>query len=213
MKISILITSKNHPVLPYLVKWSRQHSGGNQIDIVHSVECIDSGDFLFLISCSDVVSEKVRDRFNQTLVIHASDLPNGRGWSPYIWEITHGATEITVSLIEAEGSVDTGDIWKKIKVHIPKTALIDEINELIFNTELKLMSFAVSNFDIVKPEKQAIEGTSYWSKRTPKDSEIDIHQSLLDQFNLIRVSDSKRFPAFFYIDGQRFDIIIKKNNG
>ena len=48
-----------------------------------------------------------------TLVLHASDLPDGRGWSPHVWDVISGKSSLTLSLINAEDSVDTGHIWKK----------------------------------------------------------------------------------------------------
>jgi len=211
MNISILITSKEHPVNTYVNKWAETNKS-HQISIVHSKEDLASGDILFLISCSDIVSKLERDKFKKTLIIHASDLPNGRGWSPHIWEIINGATDITLSLLEAENKVDTGDIWKKISVSIPKTALFDEINELIFDSELALMDFAIENYNTIEPKKQSNIDSAYWPKRSPKDSLIDINKTLAAQFDLIRVCDSKRFPAYFYKEGVKFNIVIEKSN-
>ena len=209
MNISILITSKDHPVNTYVNKWVKKNKS-HQISIVHSKEDLTSGDIL--ISCSEILSKLDRDKFKKTLITHASDLPNGRGWSPHIWEIINGASYITLSLIEADSKVDSGDIWKKISLPIPKTALFDEINDLIFNSELELMSFAIEKYNTVEPKKQPNIDGSYWSKRSPKDSEIDINQTISEQFDLIRVCDPKRFPAFFYKDGVKFNITIEKNN-
>ena len=211
MNISILITSKEHPVNTYVNKWAETNKS-HQISIVHSKEDLASGDILFLISCSDIVSKLERDKFKKTLIIHASDLPNGRGWSPHIWEIINGATDITLSLLEAENKVDTGDIWKKISVSIPKTTLFDEINELIFDAELALMDFAIENYNTIEPKKQSNIDSAYWPKRSPKDSLIDINKTLAAQFDLIRVCDSKRFPAYFYKEGVKFNIVIEKSN-
>ena len=211
MNITILITSKEHPVNTYVNKWVETNKS-HQISIVHSKEDLASGDILFLISCSEIVLKLERDKFKKTLLIHASDLPNGRGWSPHIWEIINGATDITLSILEAESKIDTGDIWKKISVPIPKTALFDEINDLIFNSELELMNFAIENYNTVEPKKQLNIDGEYWPKRSPKDSVIDINQTISEQFDLIRVCDPKRFPAFFYKDGVKFNITIEKNN-
>jgi methionyl-tRNA formyltransferase len=212
MNISILTTHIKHPVNAYLENWAKKNQN-HQINIVHSKEELDSGDILFLISCSEIISKLQRDRFEKTLVVHASDLPHGRGWSPHVWEIINGATNITLSLLEAADKVDTGDLWKKISVSIPKTALFDEINELIFDSELKLMDFAIENYHTIQPEKQSnIGSSSYWPKRSSKDSEIDINKNISEQFDLIRVCDPDRFPAFFFKDGEIFNITIKKNN-
>ena len=204
MNISILISSKGHPVYTYINKWIEKNKS-HQISIIHSKQELTSGDILFLISCSDIISKEERSKFKKTLVIHASDLPHGRGWSPHVWEIINGATNITLSLLEVENKVDTGDIWKKLIVPIPKT-------ELIINSEIELMDFAITNYKTVKPKEQPDIESTYWPKRSPRDSEIDINQTISEQFDLLRVCDPKRFPAFFYKDGVRFNITIEKNN-
>jgi methionyl-tRNA formyltransferase len=209
MRVVILLTSKRHPVYSYLLNWVNNNEHNNQISIVHSAKDLVKGDILFLISYNAILSKQYRNMFKKTLAIHASDLPHGRGWSPHIWQLINGRTDITLSLFEVEDKVDSGDIWKKINVRIPKTALFDKINQLIFNAELYLMSFAIENFTIINPKPQSKKNISYFPKRIPEDSEIDINRSLDDQFNLIRVCDENRFPAFFYKDGQRFNLIIK----
>lgn len=208
MKISILNTSEQHPINPWLHKWIAQNSA-HQVSLVHSKEQLNKGDLLFLISCEEIVTAADREKFVKTLVIHASDLPNGKGWSPHVWELLAGAEEIVVSLLEAEGKVDSGDIWDKLKIQIPKTALYEEINTLLFSAELQLMDFAIKNFNTVKPVKQSLESPdSYWPKRKPQDSELDIDKTINEQFNLLRVSDPNRFPAFFYKDGIKFLVKI-----
>ena len=212
MKITVLTTSEDHPINSYINKWAKELGKDKLIEIIHNKVELIGGDILFLISCTEVIPNIYRDKFKKTLVVHASDLPNGRGWSPHVWEILNGATEITLSLIEAENKIDTGDIWKKITVNIPKTALYDEINQLIFSAEIKLMNFAINGFTKIIPTKQSSKSSSYWPKRSVDESEIDINKSLLEQFDLIRVCDPNRFPAFFYKDGKKFKLIVKREN-
>ena len=209
MNITILTTSIEHPVNAYLDKWVERNRN-HKIDIVRSKKELISGDILFLISCSEIISKSERNRFKKTLVVHASDLPYGRGWSPHVWEIINGANDITLSLLEAEDKVDTGDIWTKVSVPVPKTALFDEINELISNSELELMDFALANFETVSPKQQSknIKAT-YHLKRTPEDSRLDIHKSIKEQFNLLRACDKNRFPAFFVIHGKKYKVIVE----
>ena len=69
--------------------------------------------------------------------------------------------------------------------------------KLIFDSELELMDFAIENYNTIEPRKQPnVDGTC-WSKRSPKDSEIDVNKRISEQFDLIRVCDPDRFPAFF----------------
>ncbi len=128
-------------------------------------------------------------------------MPEGRGWSPHIWDVVNGKDELTLSLLNANDKVDTGDIWQKRKIELNGTELFDEINDLLFKAELELIAWACESIDNTEAIKQSDIVTSsitYHEKRTPKDSEIDMSKSLVSQFNLLRVCDPKRFPAFFY---------------
>lgn len=212
MNISILITSNKHPIFPLIEEWVEKNKVCHQITLVHSMKDLSRGDLLLLISCSEVVPKQVRNQFKKALVLHASDLPRGRGWSPHIWEIVNGATNITVSLIEAECEVDTGDIWGKLNVEVPKTSLFYEINQLVFNAQIELIDFAITNFNTIIPQSQSKDDITYYPKRTPDDSEINIDMSISEQFDLIRVCDENRYPAFFYIGGKRFNLTIHRDD-
>lgn len=209
MNITILTSSREHPVNSWLEKWKASHGKNHNIDLLYKKEHLKGGDILFLISCSEIITPEQRLKFSTTLVIHASDLPKGRGWSPYIWEIVNGASQLTISLLEADDRVDSGDIWKKVLIEIPKTALYSEINRRLFDAELKLMDFAVENYGQVQPQKQdELDEVTYWPKRRPEDSELDITKTIDAQFDLIRVCDPDRFPAFFYKNGKKFYLTL-----
>ncbi|NMM06000.1 hypothetical protein [Polaromonas sp.] len=211
MKITILCSSAVHPVNSYLQSWIVRHQEQHQIDLVRKKADLRGGALLFLISCSEIVSEVDRSSYAKTLVIHASDLPLGRGWSPHIWQILGGATEVTVTLLEAENKVDTGAIWKKVQINVGNDALCDEINHAIFKAELMLMDFAVENCEVIKPTPQsATIPPTYLPRRTPADSKIDPEKSIQDQFNLIRVCDPERFPAYFELHGHKYIIRLEK---
>lgn len=210
MKITILNSSESHPINPWLRRWLEENSSEHEINLVRQKKELNGGDILFLISCSEIVNAEDRRKYEKALVIHASDLPKGRGWSPHIWEVANGAKEITVSLLEASDKVDSGDIWHKVKLEIPSTALYDEINELLFASELSLMDFAVKHFSTISPRPQDHRiAPTYWPRRSPKDSELDITQSIDEQFDLIRVCDSNRFPAYFYRNGKKYLLKIE----
>ena len=171
---------------------------------------LKGGDILFLISCSEIIGEKVKSLFRSCLVLHASDLPKGRGWSPHIWDILGGAEELTISAIEATDPVDSGDVWKKLKIHIPRNLIWNEINRLIFNAELKLMTDIIENYYQTIPTPQSLDaGISYHRKRTKEDSEIDPRDTICNQFDLLRVCDPNRFPAFVKIRGRKYKLLVE----
>lgn len=211
MKISILCSDEKHPVNRHLQEWIRKHEGKHAISLLRSRKDLNSGDLLFLISCNEIVRAEDRAKFTSVLVIHASKLPKGRGWSPHVWQVIEGRDRICVSMIEAEDKVDTGAIWQQVEVAIPLDALWDEINECLFEAECTLMDYAVDNFAAVKPSVQSnsIE-PSYYPQRKPADSEIDPRKSIAEQFDLIRVCDPERFPAFFKLRGSTYSIRLEK---
>ena len=211
MKITILCSSAEHPVNDYLESWVVRRKNEHDIDLVRCKADLHGGDILFLISCSEIINQKDRSAYKKVLVIHASDLPKGRGWSPHIWKILEGKEEIAVTLLEAEDKVDSGDIWSQQPLHIPYDALWDEINHLIFEAEIKLMDYAVDNFYVIKPypQESVIEPT-YYRKRTPDDSRIDPELNIKSQFDLIRVCDPERYPAFFELHGHKYIIRLEK---
>lgn len=210
-RITILCSSHEHPIYPKLVNWKLENEHNFEIELLSSVtELKNSGNILFLISCSEIVLQEHRDLFDYTLVIHASDLPEGRGWSPHVWTVLKGGEQITVSLLDAADQVDTGDIWKKITFKLNGTELFDEINELLFEAELKLMDWASNNIYSAKSTTQVGECESYYRKRSPEDSQLDVNKSIAEQMNLLRVCDPNRFPAYFYMNNQRYNVKIEK---
>lgn len=212
MNISVLCSSGSHPVYPWLLRWCEiRRAEEHSVSLVKCVADLSpGGDILFLISCGEIVREEVRARFSKVLVVHASDLPHGRGWSPHIWEILGGARELTVTLLEAAEPVDTGPIWAKRRITLDGTELYDEINDKLFDAELALMSYAVAGLDAVRPEAQPTEGECYYRRRTPEDSELDPYRSIAEQFELLRVCDPKRFPAFIRFRGAVYRLKIEK---
>lgn len=187
--------------------------GVHEVQLFRKKSELPGGDILFLISCAEIVGDADRSAYRVTLVLHASDLPRGRGWSPHVWQVLEGVDEITLSLLEAEDKVDSGRIWKKLKFPVPKHALWDEINARLFEAEIELIDFAVHEFDRVNPTMQntSIE-SSYYPRRKPSDSQIDPSQSIASQFNKMRVCDPHRFPAFFELHGKKYKLTLEKIN-
>lgn len=212
MKITIICSDEKHPVYPYLIEWKEQNSCENKIEIISTTESIkESGDILFLVSCSQIVTEKTRSLFRYSLVLHASDLPKGRGWSPHVWDLVEGKSVLTLSLLNAEDSVDTGNIWKKKQIKIDRGELFNEINHKLFTAELELMSWACSHIDkeTSTPQDDTVK-YEYRRKRTVEDSQIDINQPIVSQFNLLRISDPERYPAYIVVEGQKYKIKLEK---
>jgi methionyl-tRNA formyltransferase len=183
---------------------------GHEVELVTDRHMLHGGDILFLVSCSQIIREAERDLYKKSLVLHASDLPKGRGWSPHIWAVLRGESRITVSLLEAADSVDTGRIWFKTSFELQGHELLPEINQRLFDAELMLMTKAISEFGFVVPEEQLGEFGDYMQRRTPMDSCIDPGIPISEQFELLRIVDNNRYPAYFDFRGHRYILKIEK---
>lgn len=211
MKIGILCSSPAHPVNAWLNRWVDKWSDRHDIELVHTKTELSGGDLLFLVSCGEVLRKEDRANYRYVLVLHASDLPRGRGWNPHIWAILEGAEEITVTLLEAEDKPDSGAIWKQKRVAIPRHALYDEINSRLFDAEMALMDEAIDLVDRIRPTPQPddVEPT-YCRLRQPADSELDPNKTIAEQFDQIRVADPERYPAFFRLRGRAYKLKVEK---
>jgi methionyl-tRNA formyltransferase len=214
VNISLLCTDPKHPVMPSLRRWVDEMTArGHRVSLCHDKQELSGGDLLFLVSCAQVIGGADRAKFSAVLVLHASDLPKGRGWSPYVWSVVRGENRITVTLFEAVGAVDAGDIWFKTEFSLEGHELLPEINAKLFAAELELMTRAVDGFGRMTPAAQAGEPGEYMRKRTPEDSRLDPDKTIAEQFDLLRVVDNERYPAFFDFRGARYVIRIEKRDG
>ncbi|PJC86300.1 UDP-glucuronic acid dehydrogenase [Vibrio sp. HA2012] len=211
MKVTIICNNPQHPVYSYLEKWKKENSNSYDIELLTTVKDVsDHRDILFLVSCSEIVHHSIRNMFRYSLVLHASDLPEGRGWSPYIWDILNGKDTLTLSLLNVEDPVDTGDIWQKKQIRLRGNELYDEINHKLFIAELELMSWACESIEssIAQPQSDIVG--SYHRKRTPEDSKLDADASIRSQFNLLRICDPDRYPAYVIINDTKYNIRLEK---
>jgi methionyl-tRNA formyltransferase len=207
--VSLLLSDPQHPIKYRLDAWIANNCRTHRIELCHRASELSGGDFLFLVSCQEIIRAAQRSRYRHTLVLHASDLPEGRGMSPHIWQVLAGYNEFMLSLLNAEDEVDTGKIWQKRLVRIRSTDLWYEIDARLFDAELDLISWALDHCDTAIPVAQ--QGLiTYHRRRTPEDSRIDPSKPLLESFNQLRVANPDRYPAWFEIDGQRFVLKLEK---
>lgn len=204
MKIQILVDNPDSWMNPYARKFAEDIDAS----FIQSHEQIERGDILLLLSCEQKLVKRDLNKYN--LVVHESDLPKGKGWSPLTWQVLEGKKEITVSLIEAEDQIDSGVIYDQVQFQLEGHELIDELREMQASATLTLIRKFLGDFPSNHGTPQVGE-ESFYKKRKPEDSQLDINRSLVDQFNLLRVCDNDRYPAFFFKDGIKYILRIEKD--
>jgi UDP-2,4-diacetamido-2,4,6-trideoxy-beta-L-altropyranose hydrolase len=204
--IDVLCTDQTHPVIDALRAWCERQKNAR---LCFSRKELRGGDFLFLISCHFIVGDDIRSRYEHSLVIHASDLPAGRGWSPLVWQLLEGRRSVAVSLIDAADPVDSGAIWSQQTIVFDGSEDFQEINAKLFECEISLMDWALENCARSQARAQAGE-PSFYRRRNPGDSLIDAGMTIADAFDRIRVCDPVRYPAHFELRNSTYAISLKK---
>ena len=193
-----------------LVEWTEQ---SHRYRWVHLPEEVPKGEMCFILGCSQLVERKVLVRNRHKLVVHASDLPQGKGWSPMTWLVLEGKDEIPVTLFEAEEAVDSGPIYLQDVMTLEGDELVDELRAKLGGVIVKLCKNFVSRYPEILQEAVPQSGEdSYYKRRGPEDSRLDPHKSIADQFSLLRIVDNERYPAFFEWLGHRYIVKIENEN-
>jgi len=184
-------------------------SSNRIIEVFYNHDLMDGGDVCFILGYTEKVPDTALSKFTYNLVVHESDLPEGKGGSPLSWQILEGKTNIVFSLINAEKLIDSGDIWIKKNVKLNGMELCNEWREIQINKTVELCLEFLLNYNIIQPKKQKGEST-YYPFRKKEDSELDINKTIDEQFNLLRIVDNDFYPAFFIKDGVKFIVKIYK---
>lgn len=193
--------------LPVLVEgWK---TDGHNVRQVHDVHEIADGDLAFYLGCGQLASRDVRQRSAHNLVVHESALPRGRGWSPLTWQILEGKAQIPATLLEAADAVDSGPIYLQRDMFFTGRELIDELRTTQAQATFALCRDFVTHYPVVaahgKPQRGA---PSYYPRRRSVDSRLDPSKTMQEQFNLLRVVDNERYPAFFELGGRRYRLAV-----
>lgn len=210
VKVQILVDNPNSWIIPYAKKLVALINEKDRFyaNLLTKGENVVKGDILFLLSCEELF--KALHLNKHTLVVHESDLPKGKGWSPVSWQVLEGKNKIPITLFEAVEKVDAGKIYYQDSIVLKGDELFTEIKHKQGLYTQKLVLQFLDTYPNVKGIEQEGKSTFY-AKRTPKDSELDIHKTIDEQFNLLRICDNDNYPAFFIKNGVRYDLKISKS--
>lgn len=189
---------------------SQIERNGETAFLVRKYADIRDGEVAFFLGCIHVASAEVLSRNKKNLVVHASDLPKGRGFSPLTWAVLNGENSIPVVLLEAEGAVDSGPIVYRDAMQFEGHELANEMRVVLGQKTVELCIRYLNEAGPVASHPQIGEPTIL-ARRRPNDSELDVNRSIRDQFNLLRVVDNDKYPAFFELNGHRYLLKIEKS--
>ena len=182
---------------------------GDDALLFREYEKIKRSDVTFFLSCHNIVSTEILSRSQRNLVIHASALPTGRGMSPLTWQVLEGLDKFPVCLLEVAEQVDAGEIIYQEFLNFNGHELIDEMREALAELTIQFCKRFLGEENPPVGTAQVGEA-SYYPRRSPSDSVINPEKPISQQFNLFRVVDNERYPAFFDWQGHRYRLRIDK---
>lgn len=208
-KIAFLFDKRNNWIKKYFKKNQFISNKKFKFIFIYNEKLINNFDILFIINYTKIIDQNILKLNKLNLLIHESDLPKGKGFAPVQWQILNNKSKITVKLIEATQKVDSGDIYGETKFTVNKTDLNDDIREQQANATIKLISNFLKKYPKTKKKKQKGK-ESFYLRRTKKDSELNPNKTILDNFNLMRICDNEKYPAFFRYKNEIFYLNIYK---
>jgi len=207
MKIAIL-TTPNQWFVPYALEL--QNSILNSKLFLNHVDLTENFDIVFILSYHNIIPEKFLVKNRHNIVIHASALPEGKGWAPFFWQILEGKNDIPFSMFEASNGVDNGDIYMQKTLQLSGYELNEELRAKQAGFTISMCQEFVNKYELYKTPSIQNGNETFYSKRTEKDSQLDINKTIQEQFNLLRITDNEDYPAFFKIKGKHYILKIEE---
>lgn len=206
MKIAIL-TSPNQWFIPYAKELHKKISLSDLY--FNHKEMVENYDIVFVLSYHSLIADAYLQKNRHNIVVHASDLPKGKGWAPLFWQVLEGKIIIPFTMFEASSGVDNGDIYMQKDLVLTGYELNSELREKQAKHTIEMCLDFLANYDKFKTAKLQHGQESFYKKRNSSNSKLDINKTIAEQFNLLRIVDNENYPAYFELDGNRYILKIE----
>ncbi|MUP46855.1 methionyl-tRNA formyltransferase [Gramella sp. BOM4] len=212
MKIIVYTDSTDSWYVPYGHQLKEKLAGlGHDVNYLHHPNDLYACDIMFILSCTKLLGAKYLDQNKHNIVVHASDLPLGKGFSPLQWQILEGKNIIPLTLFEAAEAVDNGPFYIKGVITFEGHELLDELRKKMSEKINEMCIRFAEEYRNLKPTDQ-IGNSTFYRKRTEKDDELDVMETIANQFNHLRIADNDNYPLFFRYQGNKYYLKIYKDN-
>lgn len=211
LKVGFLLDKNNNWIIHHIKKFVNNLNKKKFITkISYNYKKFLNFDILFILNYTKIIDSKVLDKIRLPIVIHASDLPRGKGFAPLIWQVLENKKNIKVTMIKAVKKVDSGPVILKDTLKLNGTELYEELRKKLSNIIIRLINKLLINYPNIKfiPQKG---NSTFYKKRTSENSKININKSIKSQFNLLRTCNNEKWPAFFYFKKKKYIIKILEN--
>ncbi|MDA7818229.1 methionyl-tRNA formyltransferase [Sulfurimonas sp.] len=160
--------------------------------------------YIFFPHWSWIILKELYDSY-ECIVFHMTDLPYGRGGSPFQNLIIREVYDTKISALKVDDGLDAGDIYLKENFNISKGSAgenMTKISSVIF--EKMIPKFLDSEL----VAKKQVGDVVNFKRRSPKDSDINTleNKSINKLYDFIRMLDADGYPkAYLEIDGLKIE--------
>ena len=207
-RLTILVDAPDAWILPWARKLRDAAAPFHDVRLVRGYEECAGGDIAFLLGCTSIAPKEMLAGYRCNVVVHESDLPRGRGWSPVAWQVLEGRDEIPVCLFEAVERVDAGRVFLRDVIALNGAELLPEIRDKQGLATVRLCLRFLELWPDLEGEEQTGAATFY-RKRTRDDDRLPVDRPLEEIFDRLRVVDNERYPAWFALRGRRYALSIR----
>ena len=165
--------------------------------------------YIFFPHWSWIIPRNIYNNFD-CIVFHMTDLPYGRGGSPFQNLIIREIYDTKISALKVENGLDTGDIYLKEDFNISVGSAEEnfiKLSSIIFN---KMIPEFLNK--ILIPKKQSGDIVNF-KRRTPEESNMKLlkYKSINKIYDFIRMLDAEGYPKAF-IETEFFKFEFTKAN-
>ena len=208
IKVAYLLDNTNNWIEKHLkkstlVKKNKKYS----FKIFTNHRRIQNYQIVFILNYTKILKSNFLKKNALNLVIHASDLPKGKGFAPLQWQILEKKNKINICLFEAVKKLDSGRIFFKNYLILKGTELYDEIRYLEAKAIIRMIKIFLKKYPNLISKKQKGKSTFY-KRRNPSDSELNINIPIKKLFNQMRIANNEKWPSFFYFKNKKYLIKI-----
>ncbi len=210
-KVTFISSIETEWLNKFIQKLNKKFKNKYFFKIEKNYKKVSKQDLVFPIYFYKILPKSFLKKNKLTLISHCSKLPRDKGFAPMQNQILKGRNKIFISIIEANNKVDSGNIYLQNSFNLKGTELYEDIRTIQKKEIIKIIESFLVKYPKIKSKKQTGKAT-YNKKRNINDSKLNIKKSIHNQFQLLRICDNEKFPAFFIYKKKKYILKIFKEN-
>ncbi len=209
IKVTFLFDKTNLWIKKYFIKKDFINNKSINLNFSENYKYVKNQDIVIPISYTKILSDSFFNSNKLVVGVHPSNLPRDKGFAPVQNQILKNRNKIYLTFFQLTSKTDSGPIYFKNFFKLVGNELHNEVRKKQALLIKKMIIKFLNKYPNIKKETQ--KGKSNFNKRRyPEHNKLNINKSIKKQFNLLRVSDNEKFPAYFIYKKHKYVLKIYK---